>query len=59
VHIVGITKASYFFGWGGGRQGGRGGGHGLHIVDVHSPLPRLSGIHFTHGVINLPNSDHY
>jgi hypothetical protein len=61
VHILGITIASRFFGRGGGRRGGHGrdhgGGRGLHIVDDRPPLPRPPRIHFTHGIINLPNGD--
>jgi hypothetical protein len=49
--------ASYFFGRGGGRDHGRGGGLGLQILDDRPPFPRPSGIHFTHGVINLSNGD--
>jgi hypothetical protein len=36
---------SHFFGHGGSHRGGLG--------------PRPPGIHFTHGVINLPNSDRH
>jgi hypothetical protein len=49
--------ASHFFGRGGCRRDGR--GCGVHIVDNCPPLPRPPGIHFTHGVINLPNSDRH
>jgi hypothetical protein len=43
MHILGKPMASHFFGRGGGRRGGLG--------------PHPPGIHFTHGVINLPNGD--
>jgi hypothetical protein len=43
MHILGKTMASHCFGRAGGRQGGLG--------------PPPPGIHFTHGVINLPIGD--
>jgi hypothetical protein len=48
MHILGKIMANHFFGRGGGRRGGSHRG-------VLGPPPL--GIHFTHGVINLPIGD--
>ena len=39
-----------------GRGGRRGGGRGI-CFDDRPPLARRPGIHFTHGVIELPTGD--